>query len=158
MRVSKHFRVFDYFLKCMQSFRPTCKMLVRDFEPRIDIKLPELLTKLTLIYREVIIYIYIYIEREREREFQPMMSVFVIFALYYCIVHQLRQASVLTWSYLSPTCGQTVRKRKGMLVRGIVILARANGMITIRGSEMCSLAWKPNITMRGITISVGQRL
>ena len=58
MRVSKHFRVFDYFLKCMQSFRPTGKMLVRDFEPRIDIKLLELLTKLTLIYREVIIYIY----------------------------------------------------------------------------------------------------
>ena len=43
-------------------------MLVRDFEPRIDIKLLELLTKLTLIYREVIIYIYIYIYRERERE------------------------------------------------------------------------------------------
>ena len=72
MRVSKHFRVFDYFLKCMQSFRPTCKILVRDFKLRIDIKLPKLLPKLTLIYREVIIYlyiyIYIYIERERERE------------------------------------------------------------------------------------------
>ena len=86
MRVSKHFRVFDYFLKCMQSFRPTGKMLVRDFEPRIDIKLLELLTKLTLIYREVIIYIYIYRERERERERERVSTYDVRFCDFFSLL------------------------------------------------------------------------
>ena len=37
-----------------------------------------------------------------------------------------------------------MRKRNVMLVRGIIPLTHANGVITLRGSEMCALAWTPS--------------
>ena len=51
-----------------------------------------------------------------------------------------------------------MRKRKGKLVKGIVPLTHANGVITIEGSEMRIRAWTPGTTMKGIATSIGQRL
>ena len=43
-------------------------------------------------------------------------------------------------------------------MKGVVPLAHANNVITIGGSEMHSLAWTSSTTMKGISVSIGQRL
>ena len=75
-----------------------------------------------------------------------------------CTVQNLVEENVLTWLHLDPTCAQTVRYKREMLVREAAPLACAYSMVTIEGREKRSLVWTPSSTMRGNSVLVGQGL
>ena len=54
--------------------------------------------------------------------------------------------------------GKTVRYKREVLVREVGLLARANSVINVGGSDMHSLAWTRSTTMKGNLVFVGQRL
>ena len=54
--------------------------------------------------------------------------------------------------------GKTVRYKREVLVREVGLLAHANSVINVGGSDMHSLAWTRSTTMKGNLVFVGQRL
>ena len=55
---------------------------------------------------------------------------------------------MLTWLDPESTRGQAVGKENGMLVKEVVLLTRANSVITLGRSEICTLAWTPSASVK----------